>query len=58
LLTKVENQYNVYKYQKSGITNTKIKKLNSEERIEEIAKMLSGNIVSSSALAHAKELLN
>ena len=53
-----ENQYNVYKYQKSGITNTKIKKLNSEERVEEIAKMLSGDIISSSALTHAKELLN
>jgi len=58
IAAKGEKQYNVYKYQKSGITNTKIKKLNSEERIEEIAKMLSGNIVSSSALAHAKELLN
>tara|TARA_B100001079_G_scaffold177950_1_gene152893 strand:+ start:203 stop:379 length:177 start_codon:yes stop_codon:yes gene_type:complete len=58
LLTKVENQYNVYKYQKSGITNTKIKKLNSKERVEEIAKMLSGDVISSSALTHAKELLN
>ena len=58
IAAKGENQYSVYKYQKSGTTNTKIKKLNSEERIEEIAKMLSGEIVSSSALIHAKELLN
>ncbi|MBT4959967.1 MAG: DNA repair protein RecN [Flavobacteriaceae bacterium] len=58
IAAKGENQYNVYKYQKSGITNTKIKKLNSEERVEEIAKMLSGDIISSSALTHAKELLN
>lgn len=58
IAAKGENQYSVYKYQKSGITNTKIKKLNSEERIEEIAKMLSGDIISSSALIHAKELLN
>ncbi len=58
IAAKGENQYNVFKYQKSGITNTKIKKLNSEERIEEIAKMLSGDNLSSSALTHAKELLN
>ena len=58
IAAKGENQYNVYKYQKSGITNTKIKKLNSEERVEEIAKKLSGDIISSSALTHAKELLN
>jgi len=58
IAAKGENQYSVFKYQKSGITNTKIKKLNSEERIEEIAKMLSGDNLSSSALTHAKELLN
>jgi DNA repair ATPase RecN len=32
--------------------------LNNEERVEEIAKMLSGDKMSSSALIHAKELLN
>ena len=58
IAAKGENQYNVSKYQKSGITNIKIIKLNSKQRVEEIAKMLSGDIVSSSALKHAKQLLN
>jgi len=33
-------------------------KLNSEERIVEIAQMLSGKEMSTSAIAHAKQLLN
>ena len=34
------------------------KKLNFNERVDEIAKMLSGDILSDSALVHARELLN
>ena len=58
IAAKGEHHFNVYKYEKLGTTNTKIKKLNNDERIEEIAKMLSGDQISSSALNHAKELLN
>tara|TARA_B110000438_G_scaffold39778_1_gene39685 strand:- start:2427 stop:4079 length:1653 start_codon:yes stop_codon:yes gene_type:complete len=58
IAAKGDHHFNVYKYENFGITNTKIKKLNNEERIEEIAKMLSGDKMSSSALIHAKELLN
>ena len=58
IAAKGDHHFNVYKYENLGITNTKIKKLNNEERIEEIAKMLSGDKMSSSALIHAKELLN
>ena len=58
IAAKGEHHFNVYKYEKLGTTNTKIKKLNKDERIEEIAKMLSGDQISSSALNHAKELLN
>jgi DNA repair ATPase RecN len=32
--------------------------LNSEERIDQIAKMLAGDLITKSALTHAKELLN
>jgi DNA repair protein RecN (Recombination protein N) len=58
IAAKGDHHFNVYKYENLGITNTKIKKLNNEERVEEIAKMLSGDKMSSSALIHAKELLN
>ena len=58
IAAKGEHHFNVYKYEKLGTTNTKIKKLNNDERVEEIAKMLSGDQMSSSALTHAKELLN
>ena len=55
---KGNHHYNIYKYESLGATNTKIKKLNNNERVEEIAKMLSGDKISSSALNHAKQLLN
>ncbi len=55
---KGQNQYNVFKRQSTNKTSTHIKKLSDIERIEEIAKMLSGDEISSSAINHAKELLN
>ena len=55
---KGNHHYNIYKYESLGGTNTEIKKLNNKERVEEIAKMLSGDKISSSALNHAKQLLN
>ena len=55
---KGNHHYNIYKYESLGGTNTEIKKLNNNERVEEIAKMLSGDKISSSALNHAKQLLN
>ncbi|MGY8945453.1 MAG: DNA repair protein RecN [Flavobacteriales bacterium] len=58
IAAKGNHHFNVYKYDKFGIINTKIKKLNSNERIDEIAKMLSGDVISDSALVHARELLN
>lgn len=58
IAAKGEHHFNVYKYENLGKTNTKIKKLNNQERVQEIAKMLSGDVISSSALMHAKELLN
>ena len=55
---KGNHHYNIYKYESLGTTNTEIKKLNNRERVEEIAKMLSGDKISSSALNHDKQLLN
>ena len=50
-----------FKVSKSTIgedTQSEVKLLSSEERVIEIAQMLSGNVVSDSALNHAKALLN
>ena len=58
IAAKGNHHFNVYKNDNFGVINTKIKKLNSEDRIDEIAKMLSGDVMSDSALVHARELLN
>ena len=48
----------VYKEDVDDVTRTNLVKLNHDERIVEIAQMLGGIEMSSSAIAHAKELLN
>jgi DNA repair protein RecN (Recombination protein N) len=50
-------QYSVNKIEVNGRTRVEIKKLNFEQRVSDIAKLLSGNDITSSALASAKELL-
>ena len=50
-----------FKVSKSTIgedTQSELKLLSSEERVIEIAQMLSGNVITDSALNHAKALLN
>ncbi|MFT6066531.1 MAG: DNA repair protein RecN (Recombination protein N) [Polaribacter sp.] len=58
IASKGENHYKVFKKEISGITTTSLKHLTMEERIVEIAEMLSGKDISDSALTHAKELLS
>ena len=58
IAAKGSNHYKVYKEEIKGITTTNLKQLSSNERIVEIAEMLSGKDISDSALTHAKELLN
>jgi DNA repair protein RecN (Recombination protein N) len=48
----------VFKEDRNNMTITQIKNLGHEERIVEIAQMLSGTEMTNSAIAHAKELLN
>lgn len=55
---KGTQQLKVYKTNYLNTTNTDVKLLSSAERVDEIAKMLSGDEISDSALNHAKELLN
>lgn len=52
-----DNHYLVYKEHENGSTATSIRKLTREERILEIAKMLSNETVTEAAMATAKELL-
>ena len=52
-----EHHYKVYKADTDTRTETHIRRLNEEERIIEIASMLSGNNVTDAALNTAKELL-
>ena len=53
-----DHQIRVSKDQFGTITMTSVAELNQQEREIEIARMLSGNPDSESALSHAKELLN
>jgi DNA repair protein RecN (Recombination protein N) len=57
IASKGDTHYRVYKDEKGEITNTNISKLNEEERILEIAKMLSGDNPGESAIQNARELL-
>jgi len=50
--------FKIFKEDMEQATVTRIKKLETEERIEELAMMLGGNNLSESAMAHARALLN
>ena len=50
--------FKVFKSTVDDDTQSELKLLSSEERVVEIAQMLSGTVVSDSALNHAKALLN
>ncbi|WP_242119288.1 DNA repair protein RecN [Aestuariivivens sediminicola] len=58
IAAKGHYHFKVYKEDINNITQTKLIRLNHDERIVEIAQMLGGIEMSSSAIAHAKELLN
>ena len=57
IASKGENHYFVYKMDLNDKTQTNIKKLNPEERVIEIARMLSGEQLSDAAINNAKTLL-
>ena len=58
IASKGDAQFKVSKETVAENTISKIVKLSSEERIVEIAEMLSGKQITDSALTHAKTLLN
>ena len=58
IAAKGHSHFKVYKEDVNEVTQTNLIKLNHDERIVEIAQMLGGSEMSTSAIAHAKELLN
>lgn len=57
IAAKGKHHYKVFKFDQDDQTYTSIRKLNDQERIEEIAQMLSGENFSQTSVAAAKELL-
>ncbi|HLN73993.1 MAG TPA: DNA repair protein RecN [Prolixibacteraceae bacterium] len=57
IAAKGKHHYKVYKFDQDEQTFTSIRKLTDDERVEEIAQMLSGEKYSQTSVAAAKELL-
>ncbi len=58
IASKGQSHYFVYKDNQAAVTYTRIRQLSEQERVLEIAKMLSGDKPGESALQNARELLN
>jgi DNA repair protein RecN (Recombination protein N) len=58
IASKGKSHYKVYKEDIEGVTTTFLKKLSKKERVNEVAEILGGKNITSSAIEHAKELLN
>ncbi len=58
IASKGNRHYFVYKHTQNKLTTTDLRLLSDEERVSEIANMMSGETVSSSAIEAAKELLS
>jgi DNA repair protein RecN (Recombination protein N) len=58
IAAKGDYHFKVYKEDVNSKTTTHLIKLNQDDRIVEIAQMLGGKKISTSAIAHAKQLLN
>ncbi|MFA5298428.1 MAG: hypothetical protein WC389_09525 [Lutibacter sp.] len=58
IAAKGKQHYKVYKQDIENNIVTKLKELTKSERIDEIAEMLGGKNITSTAIEHAKQLLN
>lgn len=57
IAAKGNTQFKVYKTDTEEATTTNLRRLAEEERVDEIARMLSGAVIVESALTHAREML-
>jgi len=58
IASKGASHFKVYKQEIEGVTQSNLKPLTQQERVQEIAEMLGGKKITSTAINHAKELLN
>lgn len=58
VVAKAHQHYSVVKTQNNNLTNTQISILSQEERIVEIARLMSGEKINDAALMNAKALMN
>jgi len=58
IAAKGMSHFLVYKEDTEERTYTRIRELKGEERVNEIARMLSGAMLTEASIANAKELLN
>ena len=54
---RAEQQFLIRKEIEDNFTETKVKELNQEERIREIARIISGNNITENSINHAKEIM-
>lgn len=57
IAAKGNSHYFVYKIHEENATTTNLKKLSKEERIQELAQMLSGSKITEAAIENAREML-
>ena len=58
IAVKAQNQFKVFKTETTETTTSSIEKLSEEQRVNEIAKMLSGKTITEAAFNNARLLLN
>jgi len=57
IAAKAHHHYYVYKQENQGLINTRMRKLLPQERVDAIARMLSGEAITESALQIAREMV-
>lgn len=57
IASKGREHYKVYKIDEDDTTKTNLIRLSMEQRLDEVARMLSGSVVTDAAIQNAKELL-
>ncbi|MBL7006375.1 MAG: DNA repair protein RecN [Spirochaetia bacterium] len=57
IAAKADTHFSVYKREENLRTFTEVRRLDEDERVLEIARMLSGNSAADSAVVHARDLL-
>jgi DNA repair protein RecN (Recombination protein N) len=57
IAARATSHFRIEKGERNGRVTTDVRRLNEEERVEEIARMLAGDRITDSAVANAREML-